>query len=498
MADSPLKRLVVHTSHYSLTSLFAMIAGLVSFPLFTRIFSVEDYGAMNLVAATVTVSVAVGKVGIQHSIVRYHSEISAGKSRYTLPQLYATTLLGMLASGILVMLAVALFAQLAPARWIEDPRLRGIFVIASLVIIMQVVESALVNVLRAEQRTSLLMKYQVAKKYVGLGFLFIAVLAISRSLTAFYWATVAGETLAVGTLGAVLFSDSTRPRPRAAQFSRPLYLELLRFGVPMMIGYELSGIVLSVGDRYVIEGLLGEAPLGLYGAAYNLCQYVQALVIVSVGQAIMPIYMQMWEQKGPVETSAFISRSLRTYVLFGAPVIGGLAAVGPELLPALASNKYASASAILPWVIAGMVVDGTNSMVGAGLFIHRKTRVIMTIVLSCAVLNIVLNLLLVPRIGVIGSAMATLICYAAAAFAMASAGRHLLPVAIPFGTIARAGLVSLIMYAALIWVYPGHRLATVGVRLVVGGPFYVSLMMLIDADARAIVQGALGRFRRER
>ena len=88
------------------------------------------------------------------------------------------------------------------------------------------------------------------------------------------------------------------PIPRAAEFSRPLYLELLRFGVPMMIGYELSGIVLSVGDRYVIEGLLGEAPLGLYGAAYNLCQYVQALVIASVGQA-----GTAWQSRSPNRAS---------------------------------------------------------------------------------------------------------------------------------------------------------------------------------------------------
>ena len=45
MSDSPLKRLLVHASHYGLTSVFTMIAGLVSFPLLTRLFSVRDYGA---------------------------------------------------------------------------------------------------------------------------------------------------------------------------------------------------------------------------------------------------------------------------------------------------------------------------------------------------------------------------------------------------------------------------------------------------------------------
>ncbi len=496
MADSALKRLVVQASHYSLTGLFSMIAGLVTFPLLTRIFSVEEYGVMNLVAATLTVSVTVGKVGVQHSIVRYHSEIAAGKSRFTLRQLYSTTFFGMTSTALLTMLILTTATQLAPARWLSDARLRGLIAIVSLIIVVQVIESALVSFLRAEQRTVILMKYQVAKKYLGLGCIFVAVLAISRSLTAFYSASVVSEALAVATLGYLLFSGRDWPRPVAAQFSRPLYLELLRFGVPMMIGYELAGTILAVGDRYVIAGLLGEAPVGLYGAAYNLCQYIQAVVIVSVSQAIMPIYMQMWDQQGAAETSAFISQSLRTYVLFGAPVIAGLAAVGPALLPSLASDKYASAAAILPWVIAGMVVDGGTSMVGAGLFIHRKTLRIMAIVLGCAILNIVLNLILVPRLGILGAAVATLISYLASTSAMTIAGRRLVPVAIPWATIARAGLASMVMYAAVTYVYPGRHLLTVGVRIAIGAPVYAILMVLMDSDARALVRKARDRIRR--
>jgi O-antigen/teichoic acid export membrane protein len=494
-ADSPLKRLLVQASHYGLTSLFTMVAGLITFPVLTRVFSVADYGAMNLVAATLLVSVAAGKMGVQHSILRYHSEIDAGKSRFTLGQLFSTTFFGMSMSALVVMLGLVLFTQLAPARWLGDARLRPLFAIASVLVIVQVLESALINFLRAEQRTASLMKYQITKKYLGLGFVLVSVLLISRTLTSFYSANLLSEGVALLILALWMFRHSARPRPKLAEFSRPLYLELLAFGIPMMIGYEMSGIILAVGDRYIIAGLIGEVPLGLYGAAYNLCQYVQALVIASLGQAIMPIYMQMWDQKGVAETSAFISRSLRTYVIFGIPIVAGLAAVGPELLPSLASDKYASAASILPWVIGGMVVDGTNTMLGAGLFIHRKTRTIMTIVLSSAVLNIGLNFILVPRIGIQGAAIATLICYTVAALAMGSAGRSLLPVALPLGTVVRAGLASVIMYYALRHVYPGKRLASVGVRVLLGAPLYGGIMVLISTDARELLQQVLGRLR---
>lgn len=496
MSDSPIKRLLVQSSHYSVASVLTMVAGLVTFPILTRIFSVGDYGLMNLVFATLSVSVAIGKFGLQHSIIRYDSEIRAGKSPFTLLQLYSTTLTGITVTSLVVIGLLVAGTQLVPLAALAEPSVKLVFAIAALLVIVQGVESALINFLRAEQETAALMKYQVLKKYLGLALILGAVLLIARTLTAFYAASVLSEAAAVVALAKVVFGRGRRPLPRVDQFSRPLYLELLGFGIPMMIGYELSGIVLAVGDRYVIEGTIGREPLGLYSAAYNLCQYVQAAFIDSIGQAIMPIYMRLYDQQGPRDTEAFIDRSLRSYVLFGAPVVAGLAAVGPELLPSLASDKYASAAVILPWVIVGMVINGTTSMVGAGLFINRKTRVIMGIVLSSAILNIILNLLLVPRIGIVGSAIATVISYAVSTLSMAVAGQRLFRVALPFATILRSGAAALVMYMALRHLLPGYRLLSVGLRIVVGAPIYVVLISLVDRDARIILGKALARLRR--
>ncbi len=495
MAESALRKLLIQSSHYSIASVFSIISGLITFPLLTRIFSVADYGNMNLIAATISVAAAFGKVGVQHSILRYDSEIGAGKRPFTLPQLYSTAIIGMTATAVLVMVVFLVATQVVPVGWVGNDAVRPLFAIASLLLVVQVVESAFLNFLRSGQNTAAMMKYQVVKKYLGLGLILAFLFLISRSLVMFYSATVLSESAAVLALGIFLFRGGKRPIPSLANFSRPLYREMLGFGIPMMIGYELSGIVLAVGDRYVIEGVMGATALGLYSAAYNLCQYVQAVVIASVGQAVMPLYLQMWDRQGPKDTAAFVARSLRTYALFAVPVIAGLAAVGPELLPSLASDKYSSATVVVPWVIAGIVVDGCNSMVGAGLFIHRKTRVIMAIVLSCAALNLILNLLLVPRVGIVGAAIATLVCYTVTAGAMAVAGRHLLPIALPWATVLRAGLASVLMYVSLQPVLPGRRLLTVGVRLLVGAPLYIAVMGLIDPDARGILQSVFNRVR---
>src|SRR6185503_4889009 len=105
--------------------------------------------------------------------------------------------------------------------------------------VIQVTDSVLVNVLRAEQETTTLMKYQVLKKYAGIAIILGTLFFVARSLKGFYAASVVSEGLAVALLAYILFFRSGhRPAPTPAQFSKPMYHELLKFGIPMMIGYE--------------------------------------------------------------------------------------------------------------------------------------------------------------------------------------------------------------------------------------------------------------------
>ncbi len=497
MSGSSLKRLLVQVSHYSLASLLTTIAGLISFPFLTRVFSVADYGTMSLVSATLTIVVAIGKLGIQFPVFPFHSEIASGKSRFSLGQLYSTTVFGMGTAGFVVGLLLLTVTILGLDRWFGDTaNLRLYFAICSVVCVSQVFESAIINFVRANQLTVLLMVYQVVKRYSMLGLVIVGVLLVKRSLTTFYAAMILTEVSATATLALLFFRRHAAAAPKRSSFSRPLYLEMLRLGIPMMIGYELSGIILSVGDRYVIEMLVGDEALGLYSAGYNLCQYVQAVVIASVGQAIMPIYMQMWEQKGADETAAFINQSLRTYCLFAVPVVAGVAAVGPELLQVLASEKYARAAAVLPWVIGGMVVEGVSGMVGAGLFIHRRVAIIVSIIMSCAVLNVGLNVAIIPMLGVVGAAIATLVAYAALVVAMTLVGRRLLAVRLPWGSLVRSMAASALMFLAVYPVYPGHGLLTVVARTALGALIYLVAILAIDKDARQLARGVWARFRR--
>jgi O-antigen/teichoic acid export membrane protein len=490
------QKLLAQSSHYSLGSVITLIGGLVSFPLLTRIFSVEEYGIMSIISATLSVAVALGKTGLQHAVIRYFSEVQSGKSRFTLRQLYSTSIVGMGAAAALVMLALVVGSQLVPTAWIESEQTRLLLVIVAGLVGIQVMDSSMVNLLRADQRSVTLMKYQVLKKYVAMGCLFGGLLLISKSLRMFYSASVVGEGIALMFLTWIVFRAYPKARPTPAHFSWPLYREMLTYGLPMTFGYELAGVILNVGDRYVIKGSIGgETQLGLYSAAYNLCQYVQTIFISSVGQALTPIYMKMFHDEGAEKTSEFTSQSLVNYMLIAAPIVAGVASVGPDLLPSLASEKYAMAGGVLPWVIAGMVIDGAATITGAGLIIHRKSTTMMWAVSVSAVINVVANVILVPRWGIMGAAVSTTIGYSAIFVTFTASARRWLPVKIRWKPILRAIAAAVLMYLALSFILPDRRFLTVAVRAVAGVIIYTAIIAAIDGDGRSFLRSILKRLR---
>lgn len=490
-----LKKLYIQTSHYTLSSALSAMAGTISFPFLTRTLTVGEYGLLSLVSTTLELLVGVGKMGTQHSIVRFHGEADTGKGPTDLKGFYSTAILTMAITGLAGAVLWALVSPHLSAAWFRDSRIPGLFLLTAVLIVVRVVASALANLLRAEQRTKALMVFRVTSRYVTLGSIVVALLFVARSVFGFYLALIAAELLLLAALAVYVFVFLRRPTPSPRRFSPALLRQMVAYGVPMMIGYELAGVILNVGDRYVIEALLGTGPLGLYSAAYNMCDYVRNIFILSVAQAVVPIYMRMWAEEGPEATGSFLAQSLRQYALLAAPVMAGFAAVGPELLPFLASDKYAGGAVVLPSVIAGMVFSGATAITGAGLFLHKKTVTIMTLVVTAAALNVGLNLALIPRIGILGAALATLVSYAALLAATTAFSQRELAVILPWGALVKAGLLALGMYLVVGQIDAGGRLLTLAARVAAGVLFYGAALLAVDRPTREQAQQVLERLR---
>jgi len=486
-------QLARHASRLSIANLLVTIAGLVSFPILTRLLSVDDYGLMNLVATMLAILVAVSKFGVQTASVRFYGDALSEADPSAVERWASTVVVGMSTVGAVACVGWWVVALVLPDGTWGDPRIPALLLLAVAMVFVQVSESALCSLLRAQLLTGATALYFVVKRYAILAATLGALIWIAPTVWVFYGAILIVESLAVVALFGWIRSRIALSLTAA---DRALYGAMFVFGIPM-IGTELSSQVLTMGDRYVIQRLLGSGQLGLYTASYNLCEYVRVVCLAGFVQALMPMYVRSWSESGRAETERMLSRVTGLYALIAFPTVAGLAAVGDVLVPILASSKYSEGSAIIPWVIAGMALEAYSTIAMAGLLIEKRTRAALAILVGAAVLNIALNLWWIPRWGLIGSAAATLASYAAVVAAGTLAGRAVLRPTPPYAQIARYAVGATVMYASIAALTAGGPVATLTARIVVGALCYVAVVLAIDPESRRLATATLHRLRRQ-
>jgi len=154
---------------------------------------------------------------------------------------------------------------------------------------------------------------------------------------------------------------------------------------------------------------------------------VNELLVAPLGLAIIPIYMRIWTSDGAGKTSAFLATAFNLFIVAGAGILAAIAATGHSIVVLLASAKYAGADRLIPVILAGLLVYGANVFVAAGLLIHKRTMQMSGLLVISAALNIGLNCFLLPRMGLMGGAIATLLSYLVCIVSLAWASNRLLP-----------------------------------------------------------------------
>lgn len=173
-----------------------------------------------------------------------------------------------------------------------------------------------------------------------------------------------------------------------------------------MIWHTLAGQLLSAGDRIVITHVQGEAANALYSVVYT-CSMVAYVLWISMNSAWSP-----WstERMAHGET-ALLRKVSRPYTLFYVAVVILMLLVAPELLWIMGGVEYMQARAALAPIIIGCVCQFVYSLYVNVEFYLKKQKRIAFGTMMAALLNLGLNMLLVPHFGYVAAAYTTLVGY---------------------------------------------------------------------------------------
>ncbi|NYT09581.1 MAG: oligosaccharide flippase family protein, partial [Methanosarcinales archaeon] len=186
--------------------------------------------------------------------------------------------------------------------------------------------------------------------------------------------------------------------------------DYLAFGLPTVPG-NLSSWAVNSSDRYVIGILLGMAFVGYYSPGYTLGNAIQ-MYVAPLGLLLPAILSIYYDENKLDEVKVVLEHSLKYFLLFAIPSSFGLSLLSKPLLAILSTPEIAAEGYLItPFVAVSTVFFGASVIINHVIVLMKKTTITGSIYILAAILNIGLNLILIPYIGIIGAAAATLVAY---------------------------------------------------------------------------------------
>ena len=250
--------------------------------------------------------------------------------------------------------------------------------------------------------------------------------------------------------------------------------------------------MLSIVDRYVIQFLLGADAVGVYVVGYTVAGTLSGLVTRPFNLYLFPAYTKTWETQGAVATSALLARASELFLMVYVPLAVGAYALEERVVALVAPGGYGAGASVVGIVFLALVFHGLSMISAAGLYLTAGTGKVGLVTLAAAALNIVLNLLAVPRWGIVGAAAVTLITYAAQYAGLTALSWRTLPVAFPARSLCRYLVAGAVMIAVTVWVIR-QELAPMLLGPLAGAVSYGAVLMLVDRNARALALHVAGR-----
>lgn len=271
--------------------------------------------------------------------------------------------------------------------------------IACLVMTADTFHLALYGALRGKQN----LRIEAVGMLVGQ--ILTTLCAITAALLQFGAPGLAGALLVGSTWNVVWALSKTRElKISFSEPSRAHYRTLIHEAVP----FGISGVavkVYSYVDSLLIHAYHGATAVGYYAVAYKMTYALQFLPLTFTA-ALYPALASAWAKKEHVALRKAFVGSLRFLAAIGFVLSAGLSGLAPRLIDVLYGPKYLGSVApfeVLPWVLLPIFMDfPIGSLLNATNRAYLKTSAMV----ATMVVNVILNVVLVPSMGPLGSAWA--------------------------------------------------------------------------------------------
>jgi len=369
-------------------------------PIITKTLGTYDYGLWAQINITVSLISPLALMGLSMGLVRFLS--SETETRIIKEAVYSI-LFFVTMSGLLASFLLYTFAEPLATFGFKDPGATYFIQAGSLLILLNVIEPVSLfyfRVFRQIQKFSYLTLFETFGKL----FFILVLLKMGYGLLGVIAATLLVQGLIFLIALLTIISQIGFIIPRFTYIK-----EYLQFSLPLTPNALIRWVTES-SDRYLVTYFLGLRSVGVYSAACSIGNLIQ-LFVSPLQLILLPELSKLFDENKMDEVRIYMSHSLRYFLLISIPAVFGLSALAKPLLGILTTEDFISGWVVIPITALSGLLAGIFQIFVNTMFLVKKTKATTYINIIAAVSNVLINLLLIPSVGIVGASLSTLISY---------------------------------------------------------------------------------------
>lgn len=412
---NPLRKLAGQTAIYGASTIVARLMNYLMVPIHTRIFSPPDYGIVGEMYAYVSLLIVLLTYGMETAFFRYYDKNSPDREK-----VYSTTILSLIISSVAFVIIIFIIAQ-PVATMIRYPQNSEYIRWFALVIAFDALSTIPFAKLRAMNRPKMFAFIKIFNicVYVSLNlfFLLLCPYMVKKGILNGLTNIIYDHTVGVGYIfianlvssGITLLILLLVVPISKFRMNFSVWKKMIRYALPLLI-FGLAGIINETIDRVLLKYLspadIAMSQVGIYSACYKI-SIMMTIVIQAFKYAAEPFFFSQAKESNAkalyadvmkyfVVVCSFIFLTIMLYI---------------DGVKYFVGKEYFEGLVVVPILLLANMFLGIFYNLSIWYKLTDKTRFGAYLSVFGAVITLVLNYVLIPVIGYLGSAWATFACY---------------------------------------------------------------------------------------
>jgi O-antigen/teichoic acid export membrane protein len=393
-------RLGRQTLIYGLSGVALQVFGILTLPVVARLFTQSQYGVLELATTTIAVVATLVELGLtsasQRSFYDYTDE-QPDRRRTVL----STAVITYLSAAIAVAALLVLARRPISAFLFNNSRESDLIVIAAVSLPVTALMNLSREIMRLHFRVWHYLVSSIVAGIIGSGFILFALLVLHMKVAGVLLSTVIGAGIAAIYGMAVVRGDVGHG------FSRMELRTMLAYGLPL-VPTAVALWALALIDRLMLSKLSSLSQVGEYAMANRLGLLV-TLAATAFATAFSPFMLSLYSEDR--EQEKLVRARAMTYMGVAFSLLTLAVSLFAREVLEIVAPRFNTAYEAVGLVCFGLAVSGIANIAVGGITLARQTRSLFLFAGAAAIVNIVLNIVVIPPWGMLGAAFATAVAY---------------------------------------------------------------------------------------